>query len=131
MLSAAGEEQTENEENDKVVEADNEKSEMDMLSAEMRGSRDWSVPTAPYIEACTKEVGKVDCKNQTDWKKIVALAAKHFDKGDWNTIKVILPVLDPTDKMLLRVKQAKTECYCCNDFAVDSFQFLKGDECGM
>ena len=70
----------------------------------------------------------VDCSKDSSFAKVVSLPSKVFDKKEWNTIKVVLPV-KKGEKVTVRFRQKETACECCNDWGIDSLQFLAGDKC--
>merc|ERR1712146_598405 len=91
------------------------------------GAKDASDPTAPLIEACIMGAGK-DCTKDSSFEKVVSLPAAVFDKKEWNTIKVVLPV-KKGERVAVRFNQKQTECECCNYWGIDALQMLTGDEC--
>jgi hypothetical protein len=78
---------------------------------------------APRVAICAGD--DATCKDQKNYESLVNLPALQFDTEDWNTIKVDLgPKAGAGAKISIRFWQKFTDCSCCNDYAVDSLQFL-------
>jgi hypothetical protein len=127
VLNAAQEQEKDDDEEEKEADKKKKDDDKDEKTAEKEGAKDSSDPSAPVIEACIMGAG-ADCTKDSSFTKVVALPSATFDKKEWNTIKVVLPV-KKGEKVAVRFAQKQTDCECCNDFGIDSLQFLTGDEC--
>jgi len=127
MLKAGKEEEKDDEEVEETTGAEAEVVKGEEDEDEKKGAKDGSDPTAPIVEACVMGAG-VDCTKDSSFKKVVTLPASVFDKKEWNTVKVVLPV-KKGEKVTVRFRLKETDCECCNDWAIDSLQFLAGDKC--
>jgi hypothetical protein len=82
---------------------------------------------APRVSLC---VGTPQfCKEQKNHENLVNLPRKTFDEDEWNVIKVALGDKAPEhtsadSKLHIRFWQKMTDCTCCNDYSIDSLQFL-------
>jgi hypothetical protein len=126
VTKAAEEEEKDDEKTEDETEADEKKDKKEQMDDEKKASKEDRDKFAPALEMCPMGDG-VDCSKDGQFSKVVSLPAAAFDKKEWNTIKVILPV-KAGGRVAVRFRQKETECECCNDFGIDSLQFLAGGE---
>lgn len=125
---AAVEEEKDDDKTEDETDDDKKKDAKQQKDDEKAAAKDRGSATAPIVEVCQLGAG-ADCKDDKGFTEVVALPQKSFDRKEWNTIKVILPA-KKGDRVMLRFRQKETSCECCEDWGVDSLQFLTGDECG-
>jgi len=112
---------------DKETKEEDKKTAGD-IAAELRaGAKKRDDAVAPIVEVCPM-TGADSCTGDKGYTEVVALPSQAFDSKEWNTIKVVLPV-KKGDRVQIRFRQKETTCECCNDFGIDSLQFLTGDKC--
>jgi hypothetical protein len=127
VTKAAEEEEKDDDKTEDEAEKDEKQDKEDEVKDEAQSAKERNDAVAPLLEVCIMGAGK-DCKDDKSFTEVVALPSKAFDKKEWNTIKVLLPV-KKGERATIRFRQKETECECCNDWGIDSLQFLAGDEC--
>ena len=127
VTAAAGDEEKDDDKTEDENDKDHEKTDKDDKEDQKKEAKSDTNPLSPKIEVC-KMGGGIDCSDSKSFTKVVSLPAATFDKKEWNTLKVVLP-LKAGERGQIRFAQSETTCECCNDWAIDSLQFLTGDNC--
>jgi hypothetical protein len=121
VLKGALDEEKDDDDATDAVETDNKEANVKEAAANKEGAKRRDDAVAPIVEVCPMG-------DNTKCQEVVALPAATFDKKEWNTVKVVLPV-QAGDRVQIRFRQKQTDCECCNDFGIDSLQFLTGPKC--
>jgi hypothetical protein len=127
MTEIAAEEEKDDESTEDEKEADEKEGVVQDKKAQKEAVKERGNPLAPFVEVCPMTAGS-DCSKDSSFTEVVALPAATFDKKEWNRIKVVLPV-KKGERVQVRFRQSKTTCECCDDWAIDSLQFLMGAKC--